>query len=399
MTRSHAGPSFKWQGVKLGPMKPGKNVGMIARLCAGSPLLLASLAGLWFVVGPTPVPLPITGEVIHGEWDKGAWFITILLAGIILVVNGIRSKKTRPDATCINDRVPLFTRLTAQLIKGRTEAQIFIPIQIDVTRAIEYIKELEARVGGEAGTPVKLTLFTVYLTAMIRTIAQRPQLNRFVAGPKDGDYYQRDEISFSFVAKKTREERAKETSVKMVFSPYDTIHTVIAKMQGSVAEARSERGNASEREMKSYRKIPFWLLSSMVGVLRWLDRHNLAPASMIKTDVLHCSAFIANMGSMKGIARDFCSPYHHLFTWGTASLFFGIGTHHERLVRNEATGEIEPRQIQDIILTYDDRISEGMYGAKAIEILTDLVEHPEQLESVPSYPDEVIEELMLREAG
>lgn len=111
---------------------------------------------------------------------------------------------------------------------------------------------------------------------------------------------------------------------------------------------------------------------------------------------MYCTAFIANMGSMKGISRQFRAPYHHLFSWGNCSLFFGIGTHDEQLRRNPATGEIESRRVQEFILTYDDRISEGIYGAKAIDLLTTYIENPGLLEEVPEIPPECLEELKMK---
>jgi hypothetical protein len=126
-----------------------------------------------------------------------------------------------------------------------------------------------------------------------------------------------------------------------------------------------------------------------VDFIRWLDRHNLASEGMLATDPLYTSCYLTNVGSIKMPA-----PHHHLFEWGNASLFFGIGQYNKTPIVNEE-GEIVIRQIMDVVITYDDRVSEGFYGAKAMYLFKDFVEHPEQLEEVPQIPDEIIKELML----
>ena len=49
----------------------------------------------------------------------------------------------------------------------------------------------------------------------------------------------------------------------------------------------------------------------------------------------------------------------------------------------------------DVVITYDDRVSEGFYGAKAMYLFKNFVENPEQLEQDPQIPPETIEELKL----
>ena len=368
---------------------------LIIILIVGILLVLSGSVGIYF--GTNPVPVPIVGWIWFQEWDKIILSFIVLVIGIYMVYYTITHRTSRPDGTFISKDLSLFRRLMPHIMRGRIESQIFIPIKINVTRTMEYLKELEKKVEKKRGEKKKLTLFPLYLTALVRTLAFRPQLNRFVAGPSDTYYYQRNHISFSFVAKKKRTDHAKETTVRMAFSPYETIFSVIEKLHGSIKEARSDEGNQQEKEIKEYKKLPFWFMSFLIKAFRWLDKHNLAPTSMIESDPMYSTGYVANMGSMKGITRQFCAPFHHLFTWGTCSLFFGIGTVYDELFKNEETGKIETRKIQELILTYDDRISEGLYGAKGITFLTDFIENPEQLEEVPDIPADLIDELQLKE--
>jgi hypothetical protein len=356
--------------------------------------LFATCSGIWlynFAIGATTFVPGSAGD----PWLVAAVVLCILGAAMVVIPAMFLTRTKRPDGTFLNKELSTFRLLNPVLIRGRTESQIFIPMKFDVTHTLEYIRGLEQRLSEKNGRPFKVTIFSLYLTAIIRTIAMRPQLNRFIAGHDDTWFYQRNNISFSFVAKKQLTDHAKETNVKMFFSPYETIFTVIDKLNNSVQEAKSEAGNASEKEMKTFSKFPFGLIKLATSLFRWLDRHNVCDLGMIARDVLYASAFVTNMGSMAGIGAQFCSPFHHLFTWGNASMFFGIGTHEPVWTKNESTGNFEEHAFQQFVLTYDDRISEGLYGARGINMLKDFIEHPEQLESPADIPKEVIDELKL----
>ncbi len=115
----------------------------------------------------------------------------------------------------------------------------------------------------------------------------------------------------------------------------------------------------------------------------------MASEGTLALDPLYTSCYLTNVGSIKMPA-----PHHHLFEWGNASLFFGIGQYKKTPVVND-NDEIVIRQIMDVVITYDDRVSEGFYGAKAMYLFKNFVENPEQLEQDPQIPPETIEELKL----
>ena len=286
----------------------------------------------------------------------------------------------RPDGTLLKN-LPTFRRLNPYLMQSRTEATIFIPLRIDVTETIPYLKDLENKRGE------KVSIFPLILTAIGRTFALRPELNRFCVGTK---LYQRNEISFSFVAKKQYQDKAKETNVKMVFQPHETIFDVLDFLKKELNAARQEN-YVADKEVDIYGKLPGFMLRLLIGSFKFLDNHNLAPGSMIKSDPLYCSAFLTNMGSV-GMQK---APLHHLFTWGNASLFIGINTIEKRPIVNEKN-EIVIRDIMEIVITWDDRIADGFYGQRSAELFRDFIEHPQQLETPPEISEEILAELMLK---
>jgi hypothetical protein len=179
--------------------------------------------------------------------------------------------------------------------------------------------------------------------------------------------------------------------VKLRLSTSETIFTIIEKLKRDLQEAKSEEGNESDREVKDLGKLPFWIVRWLTKIFRWLDNHNLAPKGMIDKDPLYTSTYIANVGTI-----HLPAPFHHLFQWGNCSVFLGIGEYTKRAVVDK-DNNIVVRDIMDIIVTWDDRISEGIYGAKAMQLLKGFIENPEQLENPIEIDEKLLKEHMLKE--
>lgn len=206
-------------------------------------------------------------------------------------------------------------------------------------------------------------------------LALRPQLNRFVIGRT---IYQRDKIQVSFIVKKELTEEAAETNVKITFEPSDTLMTVAEKVDEHIANARSRRKSADERTNDLVTRLPSFMIRFVTWAFRVLDYFGLAPRSMIEEDPLYTSMYLANLGS---IGLD--APFHHLYEWGTASIFVAIGEIHKVPLVSE-TGKIEVRNVVNLNVTLDERIADGIYYARSIELLKSLVMSPELLEEPPA---------------
>ena len=81
----------------------------------------------------------------------------------------------------------------------------------------------------------KYTYFGVFMAALVRTLAMRPHLNRFISS---GKIYQRRNIKLCFVAKKDMTEDAPETDVLAVFKRTANLDDVMRKLQGGIREAK-----------------------------------------------------------------------------------------------------------------------------------------------------------------
>jgi hypothetical protein len=292
--------------------------------------------------------------------------------------------KKRSDGTYIKD-LPYFTRIVPYAMPTRTEAAIYFEQDFDVTKTIEYVRK--ANEGCPPGEK-KLTLFQVLLCATVRTIALRPKLNRFVAGLR---YYQRNRIAFNFVAKKQLTDHGEEVNVTLAFSPYETLQTLPPKVAAYVSRVKKGEATDADDFNRLLARLPRWINKLVVKALFFTDYHNGLPADFIRSMPFFATVFFTNVGSV-GID----APFHHNFEFGTCGLFIALGKIRTETVHDEE-GKPHRRELVKVTFTYDDRIADGIYCGKGIDLLRSFVENPETLENPPELSPELLKELALSE--
>lgn len=290
---------------------------------------------------------------------------------------------TRPDGSPLpQDEASALRRFMPYLLRTRNESYVLFEQDLDLTRTFQYLeeqRERRAQAGGrvetgEAAEVPEVGLFHVILCAAARGFAQRPQLNRFVMG---GKIYQRRHIELSFAIKKQRSDSGALTTTKLRFLPTETPLSVAEKVHGAVRFGRSDKKSRADKETALVTRLPGPLLRLLMWLQRGLDAWNLLPAGLIEPDPLYCSMFLANLGS---IGLD--SAYHHLFEYGTCSFFAVIGKVERRAVP-QADGTAPIRPVLNIKYTFDERITDGWYCARSLELFQKWVEDPAQLEAPP----------------
>ncbi len=271
----------------------------------------------------------------------------------------------RSDGTWVKDIDPI-QRLEPFLFRTRNEASVYFKEKIDITHTMEYIKRRNMNKEVE-----KISLFHILIAAMVRTAAMKPKLNRFIARKRT---YQRNKMYISYLVKQKMTEEAKAIVVKNSFDSSDTIDTIASRVRTSIECARTKSIAESENLVKTFSKMPGWVISFVISVLRCLDFFGLMPEKMIKADPFYASAFLANLGSL-GIN----APYHHLYEWGTVSLFVAMGMYYDEMSYT-AAGNEKRKTFVDITFTVDERIADGFYLAKALQTFTHFMKNPEELE-------------------
>ncbi len=297
------------------------------------------------------------------------------------------SRRKRCDGTLIPpSSLSGHRRLHAFIMDKKNDASVYYSRVLEVEKTLSFLEKKNRGLKEK-----RISLFTVILAATVRTLALRPKLNRFVAGRK---FYQRDAIQLSFVAKKGYSETAASTNVKMTFYPQDTLKDIAERLKERLKKDRNrETKTANEREMNSLSVLPGWLLSLGIKLFKGIDSLGYAPKNMIALDPMYTSAYVANLGS---IGLD--APFHHLFEWGNASLFIMAGKVQPFLFF-DGGGNPVSRQGLKINFTLDNRVLDGIYAAKAIDLFKGFVEDPEILMSKPEIPEETLAELDLKEYG
>lgn len=271
--------------------------------------------------------------------------------------------KDRKDGAYIRDADPMH-RLIPYLLPRRTDSEVFLIRSIDVTNLMEYVS---GRKGIEGNN---VSLFSTMVAAMLRTSALRPALNRFVKGYR---LYQRNDLIVGFVAKEGYEDDSGSHLVNVTLDPGDDIFQVSEKVYGKVNASRKGDSTGTDSTVDGLAGKPRWLLRMVVRFLKFLDFHGWVPDSIIKDDPNFASVFVSNMGSIKCGA-----PIHHLNEWGTNSIFLCIGEKYDKVVPFEGGYAVRPHI--DFAFTVDERIADGVYFARSIDIFAKLLEDPSVME-------------------
>lgn len=216
----------------------------------------------------------------------------------------------------------------------------------------------------------------VILAAYIRTVSQRPGINRFISGQK---LYSRDnEIIVVMTIKRTMALDAEETCIKVKFSPSDTVDEVYEKFNAAV-EANNKEGetNAFDKLNKALLFIPGLLLRWTVKLLSFLDYFGILPKKILELSPFHGSMIITSMGSL-GIKPI----YHHIYDFGNLPIFISYGMKRSAISLDKE-GNVTKKKYIDIKVVTDERICDGYYYASAFKLIKRYIENPTVLETPP----------------
>lgn len=286
--------------------------------------------------------------------------------------------KKRQDGTYLG-KLHFFAKLMPYLMPTRTEATIFYEQEFNITKTLEYVREKVAHGAGRAQVPdgsnvpalPKISVFFIVLYAAIRVIAQRPKMNRFISGYR---FYQRNRISFNFVAKRDLSDEGEEINVTMSFSPLISLHDFCKKVNDYLSSLKKGSGTETEKINSFLVSLPRFCIKGIFRIVKFLDYHNALPMSAINSLPFYSTVFFTNVGSV-GID----APFHHNFEIGNCGIFCAVGKI-RRENRLSAEGNMEKIDVVKLTFTFDDRITDGIYCARAVEMVRDLVENPEKLE-------------------
>ena len=129
----------------------------------------------------------------------------------------------RADGTRVKNSSLMF-KIIPHIMRERDDSQVYFSQDVVIKGMDEYIDK-------KAKEGIKLSYMNIIYAAIVRTIKERPYLNRFIM---DGRIFDRKGIFISLAIKKTMEDDGEQTVLKIPFSGEETIFEVKEKVDSII---------------------------------------------------------------------------------------------------------------------------------------------------------------------
>lgn len=260
--------------------------------------------------------------------------------------------------------IPPFFKIIPQVMRTRADSQVYYSYDIPIKAMDEYINK-------KAEEGIKISYMNIVYAAMVRLIAQRPRLNRFVM---NGRTYARNDIEISLAIKKNLTDEGQETTIKLPFTGNENIFEIKEKIDNVIAENK-DTANSNDTDIlaTALSLVPNFLLKLAISLVMFLDKHGMLPKFIIKASPFHTSAFLTNVASL-GID----AIYHHLYDFGTTGLFLAMGKKKKDYIYDDET--IKEEKCISLAFVCDERICDGFYFASSVKMFNRFLKKPELLE-------------------
>lgn len=260
--------------------------------------------------------------------------------------------------------IPPFFKIIPQVMRTRSDSQVYYSYDMPIKEMDEYIDK-------KAEENIRISYMQIIYAAMVRLIAQRPQLNRFIM---NGRTYARKEIYISLAIKKSLSDDGEETTIKLPFNGTENIFEIKDKLEKVINKNKDiSTENSTDILAKSLSLIPNFLLKIAVSFIMFLDKHGLLPKAIINASPFHTSAFLTNVASL-GIDAIF----HHLYDFGTTGLFLAMGKKKKSYIYED--DDFKQEKCISLAFVCDERICDGYYFANSVKMFNKYLKKPELLE-------------------
>ncbi len=269
----------------------------------------------------------------------------------------------RSDGKKIKKLTPIFKIMPCVML-DRADSQVYFKQDIALKHLDEYIDR-------KAEEGIRLSYMNIIYAAIVRIIGERPRLNRFAM---NGALYQRNKIYVSLVIKKSLTDDGVETPLKLKFNGDENIFEIKEKLDATIEKNKDvEAANKTDKLVSILSAIPSGLIRAIVKFLMFLDKHGIMPKKIIEASPFHTSVFLTNVGSL-GID----SIYHHIYNFGTTSMFFSMGKKKKSYICEDE--EFKEEKCITLAFVGDERICDGYYYASSFKLLSKYLKKPELLE-------------------
>lgn len=260
--------------------------------------------------------------------------------------------------------IPPFFRIIPQVMRTRSDSQVYYDYDMPIKEMDEYINR-------KAAEGIKISYMNIVYAALVRLIALRPRLNRFVM---NGRTFARNEIYISLAIKKSLSDDGQETTIKLPFNGSENIFEIKEKLDSMISENKEvAKVNETDTLATTLSLIPNFILKMAISIIMFLDKHGMLPKFIIKASPFHTSAFLTNVASL-GID----AIYHHLYDFGTTGLFLAMGKKKKSYIYDDENFKEE--KCISLAFVCDERICDGYYFASSVKMFNRYLKKPELLE-------------------
>jgi hypothetical protein len=258
---------------------------------------------------------------------------------------------------------PIFS-VVPFILPKRVDSEVFFEVKMPIDIVEEFIRQHKKDIP-------HLSIMHVVMASLVRLFSQRPYLNRFIVWNK---IFARNHVSFSLAIKRSLSDEGEETVINPYFLPTDTLQDIVRKTNLEL-ENNQQVGqeNTSDAISKIMGFFPDFLLRSIIYLVKLTDKVGIMPKLFFEASPFHTSLFLTNLGSI-GIE----SIYHHLYEFGTCSIFCAMGKKTKtNIVNND--GSIKSTKSLKLKFVLDERICDGFYYASSMRMLEKILNNPSLL--------------------
>ncbi len=264
-------------------------------------------------------------------------------------------------------RMPPYSQIIPYLETRRCDSQNNVKVEFDIDPISEYIASLPP----DAPT---VSYMSLVVAAYVRALRKFPQINRFIKGRH---FYQRKDITVSFVVLKSRESDGsfEETVLKLKIDPNATLFDVCNQINTAVEENRTMAHENSTDKLLSFVMRFGPLVSLVAGLVKVLDYYGLAPRAIVDNSPFHTGLFVTNLMSIR---TNYV--YHHLYEFGNTSLFAAMGNCQKKL---EMQGDkVVEKRYMPLGVCVDERVCSGFEFACFFREFEAYMRKPKRLETL-----------------
>ncbi len=255
-------------------------------------------------------------------------------------------------------------KILPHIAARRSDAQVF-------SKQLIYTETIDAYIREKSEQGFDISYLHVMIAVFVRVFAQRPQLNRFIMSSR---VYARNQICISLVIKKALRDDGEETSLKFVFNGKENIFQVAKIIDRDIRESVPDTAsNKADKIAAGIMSLPGGIVTVLVGILKFMDRHNMLPKAIIEASPFHTSLFFTYL---KSINLDYV--YHHLYDFGSVGTFAALGKSKRIVVAEGDTPVV--KKCCEIGYVVDERICDGIYFSNSFKLVKKYLKDPHLLE-------------------